>query len=300
VELLHALQDHFGGAVVQAETCPEGFSPAVAAVVRFANGTSAFVKAVNKNANPDSPQAYRNEADLTPRLPPGACAPALLWSYEDADWVALAFEKIVGHPPELPWRQADLDRVLLALHALATALTPSPVDAPAVATVYGFDGWREVATLGDEAVRLVASVEPWAARNIERLAALEPSWEKAAQGSTLVHGDIRADNVLLAPDRVVFVDWAGGGLGAPWLDLMFFLPSVAMQGGPPPEEVFTTHPLGALAPADAATAVLCAIAGFFLWRSRQIPPPGLPTLRQFQLGQGRAAAAWLRERTGWT
>jgi hypothetical protein len=80
---------------------------------------------------------------------------------------------------------------------------------------------------------------------------------------------------------------------------MFMLPSVAMQGGPPPEEVFTTHPLGALAPNDAATAVLCAIAGYFLWHSLHSPPPGLPTLRQFQLGQGRAAAAWLRERTGW-
>lgn len=51
---MHALQEHFGAPVVQSETCPEGFSPAVAAVVKFANGTSAFVKAVNKGANPDS------------------------------------------------------------------------------------------------------------------------------------------------------------------------------------------------------------------------------------------------------
>jgi hypothetical protein len=46
----------------------------------------------------------------------------LLWSYEDAEWVALAFEKITGRTPELPWRLADLDRVLIALGALATAL----------------------------------------------------------------------------------------------------------------------------------------------------------------------------------
>ncbi len=29
-------------------------------------------------------------------------------------------------------------------------------------------------------------------------------------------------------------------------------------------------------------------------------PPGLPTLRAFQLGQGLVALDWLRRRTGWT
>jgi hypothetical protein len=42
--------------------------------------------------------------------------------------------------------------------------------------------------------------------------------------------------------------------------------------------------------------VLAAIAGFFVSDSLEPAPPGLPTLRGFQLAQGRAALAWLRRR----
>jgi hypothetical protein len=47
------------------------------------------------------------------------------------------------------------------------------------------------------------------------------------------------------------------------------------------------------------TAVLAALTGFFVWHSRQPPPPGLPTLREFQAAQGRTALAWLKIRTTW-
>lgn len=49
---------------------------------------------------------------------------------------------------------------------------------------------------------------------------------------------------------------------------------------------------------------LAALTGFFVGRSLPPPPPppppGLPALRGFQAAQGRAALAWLRERTGWS
>jgi hypothetical protein len=49
----------------------------------------------------------------------------------------------------------------------------------------------------------------------------------------------------------------------------------------------------------AVTAALAAMAGFLIGGSREPPPPGLPTLREFQLGQGLVALDWLRRRTGW-
>ena len=52
-----------------------------------------------------------------------------------------------------------------------------------------------------------------------------------------------------------------------------------------------------MASGEAADSVLAALAGFFIWGSCQPPPPGLPTLRSFQEGQGLAAVAWLRHRT---
>jgi hypothetical protein len=77
------------------------------------------------------------------------------------------------------------------------------------------------------------------------------------------------------------------------------LPSIAMQGGPRPWRIFNRHPLGQAAPADAATAVLAAVTGFFVRQSQLPAPPGLPTLRAFQRDQGVPALEWLRQRTGW-
>lgn len=47
----------------------------------------------------------------------------------------------------------------------------------------------------------------------------------ASLPSTLVHSDLRADNLLFAPDgdAVVVVDWQGAGVGPPSWDLAYFL-----------------------------------------------------------------------------
>jgi len=127
---------------------------------------------------------------------------------------------------------------------------------------------------------------------------LEAESARAADGTTLLHADIRADNVLLTPTRVLFVDWPWGSRGAAWIDLLF-MPSVTMQGGPKPWRIFNGHPLGRAAPAEAATAVLAAVTGFFVRQSRLPAPPGLPTLRAFQRDQGVPALEWLVHRTGW-
>ena len=77
------------------------------------------------------------------------------------------------------------------------------------------------------------------------------------------------------------------------------LPSVRMQGGPRPETIFSGHPVARTAHPEAVTAVLAALTGFFVRQSRQPPPPGLPTLREFRAAQGRTALAWLKIRTRW-
>ena len=43
-------------------------------------------------------------------------------------------------------------------------------------------------------------------------------------------------------------------------------------------------------------AVLAAISGFFIRRATLPPPPGLPTLREFQYAQGIESISWLRRR----
>jgi aminoglycoside phosphotransferase (APT) family kinase protein len=295
------VEERLGGRVVEAVTQPSGFSPGLAVRVRLGDGRRAFVKAVGPEPNPDSPGIHRAEARTMAVLPRSAPAPRMLWSLDRDGWVALAFEDVDGAHPTLPWRPGELARVLAMVTDLAAALTPAPPGPPTVAERLrdSFVGWRRLAAAHAAGDDDLAGLDPWAARHLRRLADLEAGWPEATRGPTLLHADLRADNLLLTPTRVVAVDWPWACVGAAWVDLLFLLPSVAMQGGPDPEATFAAHPVAAGADPEALTATLAAVAGFLVGASRLPPPPGLPTLRSFQLGQGLVALEWLRRRTGW-
>jgi hypothetical protein len=85
-----------------------------------------------------------------------------------------------------------------------------------------------------------------------------------------------------------------------WIDLVFLTPSIAMQMGPPPEEVVDEHPLAGSAPPEAVDMVIAALTGSFAVRALLPAPPGLPTLREFQRAEGVHALEWLRRRTCWS
>jgi aminoglycoside phosphotransferase (APT) family kinase protein len=283
-----------GGRVAEAVTQRGGFSPGVAARIRLDNGRRAFVKAVG-DINPDSPGIHRAEARIAGALPASTPAPRLLGCIDADGWVILLLEDIEGSMPAQPWQPAELDRVLAAMADLAVALTPAPVEAQPVTRNFSDAGtyWQQLA---DSRSRGRDDLDPWAAAHLDELAALDARWPVASRGGTLAHADIRADNILLTGDRVVFVDWPWAALAPPWFDLVAMLPSVVMQGGPPAEQVLASHPVAAGADEEAITAVLATIAGFFLWDSTRPDPPGLPTLRAFQRAQGVAAVGWLQAR----
>jgi len=289
-EIRAAIEQRLGAPVASAATRPGGFSPGLAATLELEDGRRVFAKAVGPEPNPDSAEFHRREAAIAAALPPETPAPRLFFSVEHDGWVALVFEDVEGDEPHLPWRAEELTRVLDALTDLFRALTPAPIAAPPVVEAIDelFHGWRS----------LEHPVDEWAAAHLEELRALEAAWAAGAIGETLLHGDVRADNILVTPERVVFVDWPHACVGAAWVDLALFLPSVAMQGGPHPWEIFESHPLGRDVPPERLQPLLAGLAGFFAYRSTLPPPPGLPTLREFQRAQGVEALAWLRRSLG--
>ena len=240
---------------------------------------------------------HRREAVVSAALPRSPRFPRLLEVFDDTEWVALAFDAVDGRPPHHPWDPVELGRVADGLSAMHAELTPSPapdLDPLSVRAVQLFGGWSTLVTLGAP-----AELDPWAAAHLDRLAELEAGWPEACVGETLVHGDVRADNVLVTEDRVVFVDWPFGSVGNPAFDVIAWAPSVVLEGGPPPEELLALCEASRRADADAMTVLLTAICGFFVSHSLQPAPPGLPTLRAFQAAQGAVALDWLRRRTGW-
>jgi Phosphotransferase enzyme family len=118
-------------------------------------------------------------------------------------------------------------------------------------------------------------------------------------GSTLLHCDVRSDNLLVTAAGVVFVDWPHACVGAPVFDLVAWAPSVELEGGPPPEELLALSVTGASSDRDAVAPLVAAFGGFLVRHSLQPSPPGLPTLRAFQAAQGAVALAWVRRLMGW-
>jgi aminoglycoside phosphotransferase (APT) family kinase protein len=287
--------------VTSARSQASGFSPGVAARLTTDDGQRVFVKAVSAEPNEQSPEFHRREARIVPALPPDAPVPRLLWSYDEGSdgWIVLVFEDVEGgREPAIPWRADELDRVVDAIVGLSDALTPSPLDEAFAGTttnwgIFRIGWWQRIE------YERPAGLDDWSAHNLASLIALEADASQAVAGNTLLHLDLRADNLLVTDERVLVVDWPHARIGAPWLDIAFFVPSVRMQGGPPPQEVFARHPAARVADPGAVNAAIAAIAGFFTRQSLQPPPPGLPTLRPFQAAQGAVARQWLAERIGW-
>jgi aminoglycoside phosphotransferase (APT) family kinase protein len=288
-----------GAPVIGAQTQPGGFSPGVAARVRCADGARWFVKAVSADANPDTPAMHRREArvlaDLDPvivgrRLP----VPRLRGTAELGPWFALIIDDVAGRQPVLPWQEEQLDLVLATVGRLAETLTPAPIEAPGIEEYLGadFTGWRRLASGPAD-----GRIDPWSRARLSELAELEATWGALAAGETLLHGDIRADNLLVTGGDgiggVMVVDWPHVCRGAAFAELVLFAPSVAMQGGPDPAALLARSPLGRRARPDAVRALVCAMAGYFTERSLAPPAPGLPTVRRFQAAQGEVARRWL-------
>jgi aminoglycoside phosphotransferase (APT) family kinase protein len=284
-----------GAPVIDALDQPGGFSPGTAARVGCADGTWWFAKAASAEVNPDAPRLHRQEARVLAGLDPLIAAgrlpvPRLRGTAESGPWFALVTEDAAGRQPELPWRDGELDAVLAALDQMAGALTPAPMAVPTISEYLGdaFTGWRALSRVpGDD------RVDPWSRARLPELAALEATWAAHAAGDTLLHGDIRADNLLIVDGEVMVVDWPHAYRGAAFTDVAFFAPSVAMQGGPEPAALLARSRAGRAVSRDALAAVVCALAGYFTEHSLRPPPPGLPTVRRFQAAQGEVARRWL-------
>ncbi|MEU3031246.1 phosphotransferase [Streptomyces incarnatus] len=287
------VENLLGSEVVASATQHGGFSPGVASRLRFAHGGRAFVKAVSADVNIQSAALHRRERSVSSAMPRRAPVPELLGALDNDGWVALVYTDVEGrHPGEPVWTRDEAVTMLRGLRQLHQVLTPAPLsDVPSLGEQRTeiFGGWARLAALQVEVP------DVWCARNLARIVEWESYWTEAATGDTLLHGDLRSDNMLLTSGGMQFVDWAWACRGAAWFDVAAMAPSIAARGGPPPEWLMETYGVDA-ADADAVTAVVAAVAGYFTEQAGRPDPPGIHGLRRFQAQQGSVARAWLQAR----
>ncbi|WP_026819689.1 phosphotransferase family protein [Arthrobacter castelli] len=284
------------GTVVQAVSQSGGFSPGTADRVQLQDGRRYFIKAVHPGLNSISPSLHRRELAVAARVPANAPVPRLVDGFDDGDWVALVFEDIEGRHPHTPWQRGDVMATLQMLDELADTTVPTgPGLAWTAEDLKGeFSGWQR---LTDDPW---PGLDPLAAEHLPELVDLAQRGLPALAGDSLVHSDLRADNLLIRPDgRVVLVDWPFASKGCDWFDMLTLLINVELYGGHDVEQLLAATPRLARVPDDRVNAVLAGLCGYFYDAARSPPPPRLPTVRQFQLDQGDVVLGWLGRRMGW-
>jgi hypothetical protein len=286
-----AVESRCGSPVLEAESQRAGFTPGFASVLHCADGSSHFVKAASTKAQRMFAESYREEARKLAALPPGVPAPRLLWTLEVEDWVVLGIEHADSRPPHRPWDEADLRRSLDTLATTAAALTPPPPGLGLDDFASEFADWPAYW----DHVRATQPGFP----HLDEASALAARYREATGGNTLVHTDVRDDNILLCVDgRTLVCDWNWPVLGAAWLDTLILL--IGPRGdGLDVDAVLAREPLTRDVPAEHVDIVLALVTGYFFRQADQPVPHSSPHIREHQLWQGEVTWEWLAERRGW-
>lgn len=284
-----AIEARLGGPVTAADSQGGGFTPGFASVLTLADGSRHFVKAASTKAQRAFAESYRDEALQLRRLPAGVPSPRLLWTEDVEDWFVLATEHVAARAPHRPWTEADLALASDMALAVAAALTPPPgADVPSAAEE--FAAWPGLWDVIDH---------PRAAE----IGALAARYADVLTGDTLVHTDIRDDNILVVDDgageeRAFLCDWNWAVRGPAWLDSLLLL--VGPRGdGLDVEAHLAAHPLLADVPAEEVDVALALVLGYLTASAAQRVPPTSPYLRAAQAWQRDVIDDWLAERRGW-
>lgn len=280
-----------GSPVTKAISQTSGFTPGFASVLVCEDGSRHFVKAASVKAQRVTADSYREEGRHLAALPPEVPAPALRW-HLDEDWVVLGIDYVAGQAPRRPWQHAHLESLLDALEQVAGALTPPPTGLhleDAVTDLAGMlDGW--------EVVRRERPDLP----HLAEAEALARRYREVCAGDTLVHTDVRADNVLLDSDgRAQICDWNWPMRGCAWFDSLTAL--IGPRGdGLDVDAVLAGRRLLRDVDPEAVDIVLALHVGYFLSHGSRPAPSNSPHLRVHQRWQGEVCWDWLSERRGWS
>ena len=98
----------------------------------------------------------------------------------------------------------------------------------------------------------------------------------------MVHGDVRSDNLCLRDGAALLLDWNLASVGNPQFDVAFWLPSLALENGPRPDDVM----------ADCPVELAAYVAGFFASRAGEPDIAHAPLVRSIQRRQLDTPLPW--------
>jgi Phosphotransferase enzyme family len=248
--------------------------------VELPDGSTVFLKIAAFDYTGDWLRAERRAYELLDGQP---FLPGLLGWDDDGVAPLLAIEDLSDARWPPPWDRSAIDAVLSCLDAIHS-VTPGDALPGAQDNQFGVtDGWQRIAADPAPFLGLGLCSASWLDRCLATLDAASAA--ARIDGDALLHFDVRSDNVALMGERAVLVDWNGASAGNPLLDTASWLPSLAAEGGPPPEAVLADDTPG-------LPEMASLLAGFFGSRAGLSPIPQAPHARPLQLMQTRTALPW--------
>jgi hypothetical protein len=253
-----------------------GYSTADRFAVELVDGRSVFVK------SSDAPLLagwIRREREVYEALA-APFMPELLGFEDDGERATLVLEDLSGADWSVHWGAGRIDAVLEAVAALAASEPPvgTPTVREAFPDIWG--RWRRVADDPAPFLGLGLRDEAWLERSLPTILAAAES--APIEGSELIHYDIRSDNLCFRDGKAILVDWNWCCLANPQVDIVGWLPSVHLEGGPPPWELMPD----AGESAAFVAGIWAAVAG--------LPPlPTAPHVRAMQRSALSVTLDWL-------
>lgn len=275
-ELDDRIERAVGSRPVRYTERPGGYSTADRFRVDLADGRRVFVKSAEA---PNLAGWIRREQQVYSSLA-GSFIPHLEGFDDDGVRPVLAIEDLSGADWNVRWDDARVQAVLDAVAAIAASAPPP--ETPAVRESYA-EMWTRWHTVAADPVPFLSTGvrdEDWLARSLPAI--LEAVEAAPVDGGALCHFDIRSDNMCFREGKAILVDWNWCSRANADVDLVAWLPSLSVEGGPPPWEVLPdAGPLVAW-----VAGVWAAVAG--------LPPPETaPNVRALQRRQLAVALDWV-------
>lgn len=257
-----------------------GYTNAQRSIITCDDGSTAFVKMASDELTAGW---LRDEKRAYTLLPTAPFVPRLLGFEEHEKEPLLVLEDLSQALWPKQWDEQSIAAVLQTLEALrgyrALPGLPNIDRAP-------LNSWKLVAAEPQQFLQLGLCSPTWLWRSLPSLLKAESS--AVLEGNDLLHHDVRSDNLCFVENgQVKLVDWNWSCLGNGMLDVVAWLPSLRLEGGPLPDHLLSGE----------AELVAC-MAGYWAYRAGMPAPSAGSRVRHIQRQLLEIALPWCARSLG--
>lgn len=275
LELLLRVEKIIGSKPISWNSINKGYTQAERYVMRFENGTSAFVKV---STEPLTIKWLRDEYKIYSSIKAEFIPQMLGW--EDGEYPILILEDLsTGHWPP-PWNSDQVQKVLDVIKRVADLRVD--IELPSLKRFEAeLQGWKKIKEDPSAFLGLGLVTPQWLDGALPKL--IEAESKANLNGDSILHTDIRSDNICFLNDKIYLVDWNWTVRGNVMFDILAWLPSLHAEGGPTPWSFGFNEP-----------ELISALAGFHAFSAYQPPNfKGAEAIRALQLKLLKVYIPWV-------